>query len=943
MPSVKNTLRSPATTDAQREEETRRRDTIAYTRAMTAATRNNGFPNLTMGNSSGDKASQPLGSTFGHSAWQPSGIWGNSTMSLDIMNSREPGETSPSTASGSAQLNSHSQAAPWMSQGRIWNHPGSAQPGSTSSGSTSPTRTRDGFQHNYSDVHNNSHSFQYRPSVTQNGAASSNRTAANGHLEPATSLKYPGGLVDSVNEERGTANLYASNSNAQLDFEAANFYRRNSNEPTFAGLGHSRQGTLTSRQPDSSAQVPSNQYSDSSHYPYSKIQGHNKQQARRPSVPGSSIPMPSDLGRSNAFGFGTADASTRGLEESFRAGLSLDDGQESANGGYAINGHFNPASQPFQMDTSSQAWQQDLGPPNSMGFGQNMAESWDDPIAAALKNTRRIPGVGERGSPAGSAYRPGVNSPRGFSGTPNGRNDSWSRPGSRDPMILSDIDRVQHGSQYLNQQSGYYNPSYYNPGVSQFSGTYDQYVPNPNFRSRQPQGFGLPLNYLPGPVVPSRPSRDQDPGKGMRSAVLEEFRSNTKSNKRYELKDIYNYIVEFSGDQHGSRFIQEKLQTANSDEKDQVFREIEPNTLQLMKDVFGNYVIQKFFEHGNQVQKKIIAAQMKGKVAELSTQMYACRVVQKALEHVLVEQQVEIVEELKPDIMRIVKDQNGNHVIQKIIQMVPRLCIPFIMDAFQSQIESLASHNYGCRVIQRILEYGTEAEKKKLMTDLHTCAARLITDQYGNYVTQHIIAQGEPEDRRQVIQLVLQKLLVYSRHKFASNVVEKSIEYGSDEDRRAIRIQLTSPDGNGNNQLQVVMKDQFGNYVIQKLMQHLTGPDLESFVEEMKPHFASLKKHSTGRQNTALDRLMSASSTTPGGPSFGTGMNGTSSAGPTTPSLMVEVNSAVPTPSLTMEQNSPESSSPPSTNASVEESADDSNTKASPLGQPCPTVEVNEP
>lgn len=194
----------------------------------------------------------------------------------------------------------------------------------------------------------------------------------------------------------------------------------------------------------------------------------------------------------------------------------------------------------------------------------------------------------------------------------------------------------------------------------------------------------------------------------------------------------------------------------------------------------------------------------------------------QALEHVLVEQQTEIVEELKPDIMRIVKDQNGNHVIQKIIQMVPRLCIPFIMDAFQSQIESLASHNYGCRVIQRILEHGTEAEKKSLMTDLHTCAARLITDQYGNYVTQHIIAQGEPEDRRLVIQLVLQKLLVYSRHKFASNVVEKSIEYGTNEDRRAIRIQLTSPDNNGNNQLQLIMRDQFGNYVIRKLSSYST-------------------------------------------------------------------------------------------------------------------------
>lgn len=188
----------------------------------------------------------------------------------------------------------------------------------------------------------------------------------------------------------------------------------------------------------------------------------------------------------------------------------------------------------------------------------------------------------------------------------------------------------------------------------------------------------------------------------------------------------------------------------------------------------------------------------------------------QALEHVLVEQQHEIVEELKPDIMRIVKDQNGNHVIQKIIQMVPQQCIPFIMDAFQNQIESLASHNYGCRVIQRILEYGTEAEKKSLMTDLHACAAKLITDQYGNYVTQHIIAQGEPEDRQQIIQLVLQRLIVFSKHKFASNVVEKSIEYGTTEDRRAIRCQITALHSDGTSPLQLMMKDQFGNYVIRK-------------------------------------------------------------------------------------------------------------------------------
>jgi len=49
-----------------------------------------------------------------------------------------------------------------------------------------------------------------------------------------------------------------------------------------------------------------------------------------------------------------------------------------------------------------------------------------------------------------------------------------------------------------------------------------------------------------------------------------------------------------STDQYGSRFIQQKLETASSEEKDMVFSEIMPQAaLTLMTDVFGNYVVQK--------------------------------------------------------------------------------------------------------------------------------------------------------------------------------------------------------------------------------------------------------------------------------------------------------------------------------------------------------------
>ena len=49
----------------------------------------------------------------------------------------------------------------------------------------------------------------------------------------------------------------------------------------------------------------------------------------------------------------------------------------------------------------------------------------------------------------------------------------------------------------------------------------------------------------------------------------------------------------YSADQHGSRFIQQKLEMASDEEKGMVFQEVLPHALTLMTDVFGNYVIQK--------------------------------------------------------------------------------------------------------------------------------------------------------------------------------------------------------------------------------------------------------------------------------------------------------------------------------------------------------------
>lgn len=250
-----------------------------------------------------------------------------------------------------------------------------------------------------------------------------------------------------------------------------------------------------------------------------------------------------------------------------------------------------------------------------------------------------------------------------------------------------------------------------------------------------------------------------------RSRLLEEFRNSRAPG--LQLQELMGHIVEFSQDQYGSRFIQQKLEKATPAEKQMVFDEIIDSAYNLMTDVFGNYVIQKFFEHGTPEQKQELARKINGHVLKLALQMYGCRVIQKALESIPPEQQCELVQELDGNVLNCVKDQNGNHVVQKCIECVEPLALQFIISAFQNQVLSLSMHPYGCRVIQRILEHCRPDQTLPILEELHKYTEQLVQDQYGNYVIQHVLEHGRPEDKSKIIQVVSGKVLKLSQHKFA--------------------------------------------------------------------------------------------------------------------------------------------------------------------------------
>ncbi|XP_015835236.1 pumilio homolog 2 isoform X3 [Tribolium castaneum] len=333
-----------------------------------------------------------------------------------------------------------------------------------------------------------------------------------------------------------------------------------------------------------------------------------------------------------------------------------------------------------------------------------------------------------------------------------------------------------------------------------------------------------------------------DKGQQGRSRLLEDFRNNRYPN--LQLRDLANHIVEFSQDQHGSRFIQQKLERASATEKQMVFNEILSAAYNLMTDVFGNYVIQKFFEFGTAEQKTTLAQKVRGHVLPLALQMYGCRVIQKALESIPPEQQQEIVRELDGHVLKCVKDQNGNHVVQKCIECVDPNALQFIIQSFSGQVYTLSTHPYGCRVIQRILEHCTPEQTAPILAELHQHTDQLIQDQFGNYVIQHVLEHGKPEDKSQLISSVRGKVLALSQHKFASNVVEKCVTHATRAERALLIEEVC---GFNDNALHVMMKDQYANYVVQKMIDVSEPTQRKVLMHKIRPHLNSLRKYTYGK------------------------------------------------------------------------------------------------
>ena len=215
---------------------------------------------------------------------------------------------------------------------------------------------------------------------------------------------------------------------------------------------------------------------------------------------------------------------------------------------------------------------------------------------------------------------------------------------------------------------------------------------------------------------------------------------------------------------------------------------------------------------------------------------------QKLLDVLTEEYIIKISNELGKNYLLCIEDQNANHVIQKLIEKLNPKDRDELIQMIITNFSDLSIHQYGCRVVQKIFDFCEEKEKNQILDLINKNLIDLCQDQFGNYVIQHILEKHGGKNCPQIYQALKGRIYDMSIHKFASNVIEKCLFNGTDEQKTEMINELLNKEDNVHDSLISLVKDKFGNYVVQKMIEYAPEKPRMLIVEHIMNNHELRKK-----------------------------------------------------------------------------------------------------
>jgi hypothetical protein len=292
---------------------------------------------------------------------------------------------------------------------------------------------------------------------------------------------------------------------------------------------------------------------------------------------------------------------------------------------------------------------------------------------------------------------------------------------------------------------------------------------------------------------------------------------------------IYNIIkgkiVSIIKNHKGSKIFQKYLKSNHSDEiLHLIFVELYSNLEELIIDPYANYFCKKFFTYLNQKDRIDFLKSIEKSLIELSSDSIGTYPIQSIIEHLNTKNEKNIIiSGIKEGFTKLIYDTFGCHVLEKLLTCFEDEYVNFIYTYIFENFLNLTNNSNGIYIIKKILTFTQKNnfhEKLKLIVKKN--ALFLIKQSYGNFVIQVIIESWE--DYKEIIDLFKGHFFDLSLEKYASNVIERCIEKDKEILENYINEIIESK------LISDVMKSNYGNYVVQKVIKLASGESKKNFV-----------------------------------------------------------------------------------------------------------------
>ncbi|EXB76651.1 Pumilio-12-like protein [Morus notabilis] len=312
---------------------------------------------------------------------------------------------------------------------------------------------------------------------------------------------------------------------------------------------------------------------------------------------------------------------------------------------------------------------------------------------------------------------------------------------------------------------------------------------------------------------------------------------------------IRGKVVMAAQNQHGSRFLQDKLRHGNPQNINVIFSETKESLWFLMSHQFGHHIVQKLIDvvDDNKLDEILdILTNDDTGLSQVCAHDHGTMVVQNFVGRLSTpDHQYSFASAASQIASSLTKSTNGSAVIYQCLR---NFFWPYkkpLLRAIAANCHDIAQDKSGCCILQKCFDEANGTEFfDMLAAPIIENAYTLSENLYGNYVVQHVISMKKQEVNRKIATKFTGKFFSISMNKYGSNVVEKLVKNSGLEAADSVISEILASDSP-----LLVYQNHYGNFVVQSAIRVIReGQLLDQFIQHVEDNVRQLENHMYGKR-----------------------------------------------------------------------------------------------